>query len=101
MVATMKISKDTTFLGWNGNFKCTGFNFHNTGSTTDIYPITSKDSVGRCRIEIPNGDLGEFCSHLQADMLSLVLQNIPPDSLPALLGLNDQLDALIAKELSK
>lgn len=101
VMSTMETSKETSFLGRNGAYKCKGFYFHNTSSSTDIQPITSKNSLGRCRIEIPNEDLGEFCGHLQQDLVSLVLQNIPPDSLPVLLGLNDQLDALIAKELGK
>lgn len=97
----MKLTQPTEFLGRNGTYNCTGFSFTEITDAVWVSPITSKDLIGRCRIEIPKEDLGKFCSHLQHDLVSLVLQNIPPDSLPSLLGLNDQLDALIAKELGK
>ena len=101
MSTEMKLTRNTGFLGRNGNFTCSGFVFTHIQTEVWINPITSKGYTGRCRIEIPKEDITEFCRHLQQDLVSLVLQNIPPDCLPVLLGLNDQLDALIAKELGK
>lgn len=98
----MKLSKATTFLGRNGTFKCTGFNFQKTArDTTCISPVTGKEEQGRCRIEVPNEDLPEFCNRLQNGLVSLVLKNVPPGYLPGLLGLNPQLDALISKKLGE
>ncbi len=95
----MEFSKETTFMGRNGRGRCKGIQIWDSNNTISLLPITSKGVAANCDINIPAEDIHEFCSHLQADLVSLVLQNIPPDYLPALLGLNDQLDALVAKEL--
>ena len=98
----LKLFRETKFLGRNGSFRCTGFAFsEEQRGITSIYPITSKNMLAQCRIEVPEEDLGKFCALLREDLVSLVLKNIPPDCLPALLGLRHELDALIAKELGK
>jgi hypothetical protein len=101
MIEEMRLTQLTSFLGRNGDAICSGFAFAKEKGIVEIAPLTSKNALGQCRIEIPDEDLGKFCRLLQRDLVSLVLQNIPPDYLPALLGLDDQLDALIAKELGK
>jgi hypothetical protein len=42
-----------TFIGRNGTFKCRGIHFISSPSTVLIAPITSKNNIGRCAIEIP------------------------------------------------
>lgn len=44
-------------------------------------------------------DIQEFCGHLQGGLISLVLDNIDPDCLPTLIGLNPQLDKIISERL--
>lgn len=63
---TIALSRETTFLGRNGTFKCTGFTFikQNYNKIVNIYPITSKGEMARCRISMPQEDLLKFCKEL-------------------------------------
>ena len=64
----VKLSVQTTFLGRNGSFKCDGFEFSKDSSngfdTVSIFPITSQNRTGRCRIEVAEKDINNFIDAL-------------------------------------
>lgn len=77
-----KISWDkgkTQFLGRNGYFGCTGFEFERLRFTDDewpywwiqdvvrVYPVTTRGKRGRCFIEIPTKWVGLFLKGLDAE----------------------------------
>jgi hypothetical protein len=50
----IEFKRTTEFLGRNGVFNCTGLYISwGPEKTVNIYPITSKKVLGRCRIAIP------------------------------------------------
>jgi len=66
--------KPTKFLGRNGYFKCTGlFVTENPNGEVWIEPITGKDEVGRCRIEIPVEALTEVIASLNGIDVASIL----------------------------
>ena len=92
----------TTFLGRNGTAKCSGVQVTPLLKDVILTPITSKDLAGRCEIVIPTESIQEVCTELLSggrDLFSLVLDNLPQTDLPLLLGLDKNLDQLIAKKL--
>ncbi len=67
----MKFTKTTTFTGRNGCFKATGLELSvylkpNNDSVIVLEPITSRDIIGRCQIEIPREDIPALIAELQA-----------------------------------
>jgi|GEM_PF-1404854 len=79
-----KISWDkdkTQFLGRNGYFGCTGFEFERLrftkgdgkewpgflGDVVRVYPVTTREERGRCFIEIPTKWAGLFSKGLDAE----------------------------------
>lgn len=106
----IKFSRTTDFLGRNGSFQCTGLSIHRINPSLSkflgsnhitIFPITSKNKIGRCFIVIPQENVSEVCAALQGDLLGLVLDHIDQKELPPLLGLNSTLDEIISKYLKK
>lgn len=62
----MKFTKTTSFLGRNGCFKATGLELSTAGSKSVILePVTSKDEIGRCFIEIPREDILDLIAELE------------------------------------
>jgi len=66
----MKFTKTTTFTGRNGCFKATGLELSvylkpNNDSVIVLEPITSRDIIGRCQIEIPREDIPALIAELQ------------------------------------
>lgn len=62
-------SRVTTFLGRNGMFKATGVSighsWDNGERTVMLEPVTSKDTIGRCWIEMPEKDIPKLITELQ------------------------------------
>jgi len=58
---------ETHFLGRNGYFRCTGFTLMDEWDrgVVSVWPITSKENDGRCKIEIPFGRIDEFIDALR------------------------------------
>ena len=65
MPETMSFKKNTTFLGRNGEFKCSGLSVASFSDYVLIEPITSKGEVGRCSIRIPVESIGGLCRLLK------------------------------------
>ncbi len=101
---TIYFKRNTKFLGRNGKFNCSGLHFTDNRlvgeDNISIEPITSKDLVGRCRIEIPREEVLKVADQLTGNLITAILDNIP-DSLPLLLGLNPALDRAISERLKK
>lgn len=55
----------TLFTGRNGTFYCTGLNIDKWDNIIKINPITSKNKIANCRIEIPLEDLSLFIETLK------------------------------------
>lgn len=73
----MRFSKMTTFLGRNGMFNCIGlrmtkmYNSNDDGTKTQVLvmePITSKETTGRCSLEVPVQDLPKLIWELFEQM---------------------------------
>jgi len=67
----MKFTRPTTFLGRNGVFTATGMEVSVYLSPSNqnlviLEPVTSKDIIGRCNIEIPREDIPALIAELQA-----------------------------------
>lgn len=67
----MKFTKTTDFLGRNGMFTATGLEITaciTTGnnSVITLSPITSKEQIARCFIEIPREDIPALIAELQS-----------------------------------
>ena len=58
-------TKTTSFLGRNGCFKATGLTIFKLGDMVQIYPVTSKDKLGKCNICIPQGSIPELIDTLR------------------------------------
>jgi len=95
----MRFSKMTTFLGRNGVFNSIGlrmskmYNAHKDGTKTQVLvmePITSKETTGRCSLEVQVQDLPqliwELWKHLPEYQQDLVRQrfSVYTDSLKTL-----------------
>jgi len=61
------LSKTVGFRGRNGYFKCIGFEITKYVGDSIIYlnPITSKNTIGNCQIEIPLDDINLFIKNLK------------------------------------
>ena len=97
----IKFDPTVTYLGRNGMGKCIGISVDKHTAPFPyytLYPINSKESIARCYIEIPAAQAGQVAAAMNADLLGLVLDQIP-DRLPCLLGLNPELDKMIAQRL--
>jgi len=77
---------NTSFLGKNGMFKCTGVNvtradFNNEKPYITIAPITSKEVIGRCMIRVPVENIPDLIKLLQEKFDENLPENIeiPPD----------------------
>lgn len=66
-MAEIKLKTQTTFFGRNGTFKCTGFYMYKEkgSNVINIYPVTSKNRIGRCSIAIPPGEVENFIDCLR------------------------------------
>lgn len=55
------------FLGRNGYFKAIGVNVYITHDNKEIWlaPITSKEALGRCEIQIPVEDIPALITEMQ------------------------------------
>ena len=66
--SNVKLSVPTKFLGRNGYFKCDGFFFskNHSGGVNSVWisPITSRNNLGRCRIEVAEKDINNFIDAL-------------------------------------
>jgi hypothetical protein len=61
---TINFKQQVTFTGRNGTFKCVGVEVWELSNRVTISPITSKGKIGRCDIDIPLENLGEFINAL-------------------------------------
>ena len=61
----MKFTKTVTFIGRNGCFKSTGLELSKMGDVVALQPVTSKDQLAHCQIEIPVEDIPAFVAELQ------------------------------------
>lgn len=61
-------SEQTSFKGRNGYFKCKGFEVTMYKNDNIIYiePITSKNEIGNCQLELPLKNLQEFITALKS-----------------------------------
>jgi len=57
--------KMVNFLGRNGFFAMAGMEIWRNGEKVVIEPVTSKDSVGRCKMEIPTEDVEKVIDSLR------------------------------------
>ena len=68
MSKEIKFNKTTTFLGRNGEFKASAVlvcnPLTNNGENVRIRPITSKNEIGRCYIDIPKANVPELIAEL-------------------------------------
>ena len=68
----VKLSETTTSFGRNGTLNTTAIDVHknlwNAGKTITISPITSKNLIGRCSIEIPVADIPKLIDELKAQL---------------------------------
>jgi hypothetical protein len=69
MSKEIKFKKTTTFLGRNGEFKTSAIlvcsPLTNNGENVRIRPITSKNEIGRCFIDIPKTNVQELIDELK------------------------------------
>lgn len=65
---TIKFKKNTTFTGRNGTFAASAIEVHKYrhADYVEINPITSKNRVGNCAINIPVEHLPELIKVLQS-----------------------------------
>ena len=61
----VRFEKNVRFLGRNGLFKSMGVCVDEFEGAVNISPITSKDLIGRCCIEIPIESIPELIEALQ------------------------------------
>jgi hypothetical protein len=89
-------NKTTLSIGRNGTMTTIGVEIFQCCSLknafTEMWPITSKNERGRCKIEIP----AEVCPYTALETL-MKQKKI----LPTLMGIHPLLDKLIAETLSK
>jgi hypothetical protein len=68
----VKLSEITTSFGRNGTLNTIAIdvskNIWNDGKTITISPITSKNVIGKCSIEIPVADIPKFIKELKAQL---------------------------------
>jgi len=57
MNSEILFSKQTTFTGRNGTFKCKGFQLFECGDYVVLEPVTSKGKIGHCALRIPTQDI--------------------------------------------
>lgn len=61
----IKFSKMVSFWGKNGYFSSIGFDLENNKDIITIRPITSKDQIAKCLVQIPKQDIPELIKQLQ------------------------------------
>lgn len=82
---TIKFDRTVQFQGRNGHFKQTGINLSDReNDVVMIEPITSKDYIGHCCIEIPASDIPELILALHAFMALQTRDDVSAISSPAL-----------------
>lgn len=54
-----------SFWGKNGYFSSIGFDLENNKDIITIRPITSKNKIAKCLVQIPKQDIPEFIKQLQ------------------------------------
>lgn len=59
-------TRTTSFLGRNGCFKATGLTIFKLDDVLQIYPVTSKDKLGKCNICIPQSSVPELIDTLKS-----------------------------------
>jgi hypothetical protein len=99
---TEKERKNASYIGRNGAGKCMGVEvFHTTRHFISIQPINSKNCIASsCLIQIPLSHVNKICDMMQGNLLDTVLTNLK-DQLPRLLGLDPDLDVLVANKLKE
>lgn len=99
--------KITSYLGRNGTAKCIGLTFikysnvHDSGKVISVSPINSRNGDGRCSIEIPKDHVIETALLLAKTAGLDLLELISDEQLPTLMGINDELDKIIADKLKE
>jgi hypothetical protein len=99
--------KITSYLGRNGTAKCIGLslieydNVHDSGKVINITPINSRNDNGRCNIDIPKDHVIETALLLIKTAGLDLLELISDEQLPTLMGINDELDKIIADKLKE
>jgi hypothetical protein len=107
MLKEVKYNENVTFVGRNGQGKCSGLEILSSTSGDSnkpvkiVTPLTSKGMPAHCLIEIPDDKIGELCVALQADVLSLVLDRLEQCEQVKLLGISPALDSLLVKQWEK
>lgn len=70
MMKNIKFTKQTTFTGRNGMFKCNGLSIlpmhFADKDTVWLEPLTSRNVIGHCHIEIPRADIPKLIAELQS-----------------------------------
>ena len=63
----LEFKRQVHFEGRNGYFKSIGLQLtkHNNDDILNIYPITSKNNIGRCLIEIPVEEIDDLIEILK------------------------------------
>ena len=60
----LKFKREVGFLGRNGYWGSTGIDIYKNEYNVEIRPITTKDKIGSCCIEIPKEELSDFIQKL-------------------------------------
>lgn len=63
-MSEIKFNRNTTFIGRNGQFKQSGILINDVTSAIAMYPITSKNAIGRSCITIPKENLLDVITSL-------------------------------------
>ncbi len=61
----MKYRRLVNFLGRNGYFKQSGIEILKDNMNIHLFPLTSRNDIARCEIQIPKEDLHKFITQLQ------------------------------------
>ena len=107
MLEEIKYNENVTFVGRNGQGKCSGLEILSSTSGDSnrpvkiVTPLTSKGMPAHCLIEIPDDKIRELCVLLQSDVLSLVLDRLEQNVQLTLLGISPALDSLLQKRWEK
>lgn len=96
---TVKFKTETSAMGRNGSLRCTGVHVTPYTSFLSLRPITSKDTLGNCYIEIPNEAVQDVCDALGGLAITKILDRLDKATLPTLMGINKEVDKLIEERL--
>jgi hypothetical protein len=64
MIEDIKYNRLLTFTGRNGTFKQSGLATTVNGDTITLEPITSRDFLANCQIQIPYGNIDQVIEAL-------------------------------------